>query len=93
MAAVASWTRFANSSGVSMDLIQATRHACHMVGVWGMGPDPLDPVLSRKPLGDISGPAGDRDHLDLCRVAYAGKKQPVDERRRHDSPPNGHRDA
>jgi len=37
-----------NSSGVSMDLIQATRHACHMVGVWGMGPDPLDPVMSRK---------------------------------------------
>ncbi len=37
-----------NSSGVSMDLIQATNIACHMVGVWGMGPDPLDPVLSRK---------------------------------------------
>ena len=37
-----------NSSGVSMDLIQATRLACHMVGVWGMGPDTIDPVLSRK---------------------------------------------
>jgi len=37
-----------NSSGVSMDLIQATRQACHMIGVWGMGPDPLDPTLSRK---------------------------------------------
>ncbi len=37
-----------NSSGVTMDLIQATNTACHMVGVWGMGPDPLDPVLSRK---------------------------------------------
>lgn len=37
-----------NSSGVSMDLIQATSLACHMVGVWGMGPDTLDPVLSRK---------------------------------------------
>jgi ATP-dependent Zn protease len=37
-----------NSSGVSMDLIQATRLACHMIGVWGMGPDALDPVMSRK---------------------------------------------
>jgi len=37
-----------NSSGVSMDLIQSTNLACHMVGVWGMGPDPLDPVMSRK---------------------------------------------
>ncbi len=37
-----------NSSGVSMDLIQATNIACHMVGVWGMGPDALDPVLSRR---------------------------------------------
>ncbi|HEX6349837.1 MAG TPA: AAA family ATPase [Candidatus Dormibacteraeota bacterium] len=37
-----------NSSGVSMDLIQSTNVACHMVGVWGMGPDALDPVLSRK---------------------------------------------
>ncbi|MEP7105365.1 MAG: AAA family ATPase [Chloroflexota bacterium] len=40
-----------NSSGVSMDLIQATRQACHMVGVWGMGPDPIDPALSRKAAG------------------------------------------
>src|SRR5258708_16152132 len=38
-----------NSSGVSMDLIQATRLACHMVGVWGMGPDTTDPLLSRNP--------------------------------------------
>ena len=37
-----------NSSGVSMDLIQCTSLACHMVGVWGMGPDPMDPGLSRK---------------------------------------------
>ena len=37
-----------NSSGVTMDLIQSTNVACHMVGVWGMGPDPLDPVASRK---------------------------------------------
>ncbi len=37
-----------NSSGVSQDLVQATRLACYMVGVWGMGPDPLDPVLSRR---------------------------------------------
>ncbi len=37
-----------NSSGVSGDLMMATRHAAHMVGVWGMGPDLIDPVLSRK---------------------------------------------
>jgi ATP-dependent Zn protease len=37
-----------NSSGVSMDLIMATSLACHMVGVWGMGPDPLPPELSRR---------------------------------------------
>jgi ATP-dependent Zn protease len=37
-----------NSSGVSMDLVQATNIACHMVGAWGMGPDQLDPVLSKK---------------------------------------------
>src|SRR5207237_6637228 len=35
-----------NSSGVSMDLIQTTRLACHMIGAWGMGPDALDPVMS-----------------------------------------------
>jgi ATP-dependent Zn protease len=40
-----------NSSGVSMDLVQATRLAAYMVGAWGMGPDPLDPVLSRKAVG------------------------------------------
>jgi ATP-dependent Zn protease len=37
-----------NSSGVSGDLRMATNQACHMIGVWGMGPDQLDPVLSRK---------------------------------------------
>jgi ATP-dependent Zn protease len=37
-----------NSSGVSHDLVQSTRQACLMVGVWGMGPDALDPELSRK---------------------------------------------
>jgi ATP-dependent Zn protease len=37
-----------NSSGVSMDLIQATRLACLMAGVWGMGPDRLNAELSRK---------------------------------------------
>jgi ATP-dependent Zn protease len=37
-----------NSSGVTMDLIQSTRLACLMIGVWGMGPDELSPELSRK---------------------------------------------
>ncbi|MDQ6741672.1 MAG: AAA family ATPase [Candidatus Dormibacteraeota bacterium] len=37
-----------NSSGVTMDLIQSTRLACLMIGVWGMGPDQLNPELSRK---------------------------------------------
>lgn len=37
-----------NSSGVSGDLQQATRLAAYMVGVWGMGPDNLDPLLSRR---------------------------------------------
>ena len=37
-----------NSSGVSGDLMQATRLASYMVGVWGMGPDPLDPIMSRR---------------------------------------------
>jgi ATP-dependent Zn protease len=36
-----------NSTGVTMDLIQATTLAAHMVGVWGMGPDNLPPHLSR----------------------------------------------
>ncbi len=36
-----------NSTGVTMDLIQATTRAALMVGVWGMGPDPLPPHLSR----------------------------------------------
>jgi ATP-dependent Zn protease len=36
-----------NSSGVTMDLIQTTRVACAMVGVYGMGPDKLDRERSR----------------------------------------------
>ncbi|HSS62616.1 MAG TPA: AAA family ATPase [Candidatus Limnocylindrales bacterium] len=36
-----------NSTGVSMDLIQATQQAALMIGVWGMGPDALPPRLSR----------------------------------------------
>lgn len=36
-----------NSTGVSMDLIQATNLASAMIAVWGMGPDPLPPHLSR----------------------------------------------
>ena len=36
-----------NSTGVSMDLIQSTQLAAMMIGVWGMGPDPLPPHLSR----------------------------------------------
>ena len=35
-----------NSSGVSSDLVQATKLACAMVGAWGMGPDPLPPDLA-----------------------------------------------
>jgi len=44
-----------NSSGVSGDLMQCTNLACHIVGVWGMGPDALDPVLSQKAanLGEV----------------------------------------
>jgi ATP-dependent Zn protease len=37
-----------NSSGVSSDLQMATREACLMVGVVGMGPEDLDPVASKK---------------------------------------------
>jgi ATP-dependent Zn protease len=37
-----------NSSGVSSDLVQATKLACAMVGAWGMGPDPLPADLSKK---------------------------------------------
>jgi ATP-dependent Zn protease len=37
-----------NSWGVTSDLIQTTSLACRMVGVWGMGPDPLGPELSKK---------------------------------------------
>jgi ATP-dependent Zn protease len=37
-----------NSSGVTMDLIQGTNLAAHMVGVYGMGGDPLDEETSRK---------------------------------------------
>ncbi|MEO8744214.1 MAG: AAA family ATPase [Candidatus Dormibacter sp.] len=36
-----------NSTGVSMDLIQATTLASSMIAVWGMGPDPLPPQQSR----------------------------------------------
>ena len=36
-----------NSTGVSGDLAQSTQLAALMVGVWGMGPDPLPPHLSR----------------------------------------------
>ncbi|TMC86610.1 MAG: AAA family ATPase [Chloroflexi bacterium] len=36
-----------NSTGVSGDLAQSTMLAALMVGVWGMGPDPLSPQLSR----------------------------------------------
>ena len=36
-----------NSTGVSQDLIQSTQLAALMIGVWGMGPDPLPPHLSR----------------------------------------------
>jgi ATP-dependent Zn protease len=36
-----------NSTGVSMDLIQATTLASSMIAVWGMGPDPLSPQHSR----------------------------------------------
>ncbi|MDR0358854.1 MAG: AAA family ATPase [bacterium] len=36
-----------NSSGVTADLIQTTSTACHMVGIWAMGPDPLDEERSR----------------------------------------------
>ncbi|HYL08216.1 MAG TPA: hypothetical protein VEU76_06680, partial [Candidatus Udaeobacter sp.] len=35
------------STGVSGDLAQSTLLAALMVGVWGMGPDPLPPQLSR----------------------------------------------
>jgi len=37
-----------NSSGVTMDLIQSTNLATRIVGMYGMGPDPLDPVMSQK---------------------------------------------
>lgn len=36
-----------NSNGVTGDLMQATNLATRMVGVWAMGPDPLDPLKSR----------------------------------------------
>jgi ATP-dependent Zn protease len=36
-----------NSTGVSMDLIQATTLASSMIAVWGMGPDALSPQHSR----------------------------------------------
>ena len=37
-----------NSAGVYGDLMQATRLACHMVGMVGMGPDPLPVEESRR---------------------------------------------
>jgi len=37
-----------NTTGVTMDLIQATAIACEMVGIKGMGPDRLDPEMSTK---------------------------------------------
>ena len=37
-----------NTTGVTMDLIQATATASRMVGIVGMGPDKLDPEMSRK---------------------------------------------
>ncbi len=37
-----------NTTGVTMDLIQATSTACTMVGIVGMGPDRLDPQMSMK---------------------------------------------
>jgi ATP-dependent Zn protease len=37
-----------NTTGVTMDLIQATGIASRMVGIVGMGPDRLDPELSTK---------------------------------------------
>ena len=37
-----------NTSGVFMDLVQATSTACRMVGTIGMGPDRLDPQMSAK---------------------------------------------
>jgi ATP-dependent Zn protease len=36
-----------NSTGVSMDLVQATELTAHMIAVWGMGPDPLPMHRSR----------------------------------------------
>lgn len=35
-----------NSSGVTGDLIQTTNRAAQMIGMWGMGPDQLDPKMS-----------------------------------------------
>ncbi len=37
-----------NTTGVTMDLIQATSTAAKMVGIVGMGPDRLDPEMSLK---------------------------------------------
>ena len=37
-----------NSSGVSSDLVQATKLACAMVGAWGMGPDSLPSDQSKR---------------------------------------------
>ena len=37
-----------NTTGVTMDLIQATATACRMVGIVGMGADRMDPKMSMK---------------------------------------------
>jgi ATP-dependent Zn protease len=37
-----------NTNGVTADLRMATEEACRMLGVHGMGPDPLPPHLSQK---------------------------------------------
>ena len=40
-----------NTTGVTMDLVQATNTACRMVGIVGMGADKLDPPMSAKAVG------------------------------------------
>jgi ATP-dependent Zn protease len=37
-----------NTNGVTGDLIEAARLASHIIGVWGMGPDPLPPDQSSR---------------------------------------------
>lgn len=58
-----------NSTGVSQDLIQATNLASAMIAVWGMGPDPLPPHLSRLAVSigeyliSVAGTMGDSELL------------------------------